>query len=77
MLKNFARTAKRAGITAAIGLTLAVTTAGPALAAGTWHKIRTYPTAAACSADGHLAVRDGSADAYQCRNGGKELWLLY
>ena len=75
-MKNFALTAKRAGITAAISLTLAVTTAGPALAA-TWHKIRTYPTAAACSADGHLAVRDGSADAYQCRNGGKELWLLY
>jgi len=76
MLKNFARTATRVSVTAAIGLTLAVTTAGPA-AASSWHYVRTYPTAAACSADGHLAVRDGSADSYQCRSGGKALWLLY
>jgi hypothetical protein len=75
-LKNVARTATRVAVTAAIGLTLAVAAAGPAAAAGTWEYVRTYPTALACSKDGHHMVQDGSADRFSCRGtGNRELWI--
>ena len=76
-MKNFARTATRAAAAAAIGLTVAAVTAGPAAASvdSSWHYVRTYATAAACAQDGHTAVRDGSADAYRCD--GTKLYLKY
>jgi hypothetical protein len=79
-MKDIARTAKRAAITVAIGLSLAAVTAGPA-AAGTdsQHplKIGSYPNKSTCQRVGaYYSTVYGAPYSCQANAGKWDLWIL-
>ena len=77
-MQEFGRTAKRAAITAAIGLAVAMSTAVPAAASPQGPILvykGTFPTKSACHTAG-IADRNETGLPYQCAaNNGK--WDLY
>jgi hypothetical protein len=80
-MREFARTAKRAAVTAVIGLALAVVTAGPAAATEQGPILvykGTFSTKSACHTAG-IFERDQHGVPYQCslHNGKWDLYLIY
>ena len=80
-MKKFARTAKRMAITAAVGLTVAVASAGPAAATEQGPILvykGTFSTKSACNTAG-IFERDQHGVPYECtpHNGKWDLYLIY